>query len=580
MLMYPFIVEPNLGLMNQGVLWSAIYLLLFLLVIICIYRIWKFSDNDFVEIDHRNNNEGGSQVELTWIQRIRWAALAFVPTSLLISVTSHISTDLASIPLLWIIPLTLFLLTFIIVFSRNPVIKHDWMLNVQAYFLPVLVAFLFFVFGDFKIHLLVHIAIFFICAMVCHGELAKCKPPAKYLTEFYLYMSIGGAIGGATTAILAPVVFNEVYEYPIGIVFACLIRPLIGASDKKIISSDFIIPLTLSVVSVPVLMITLSYGIENRFALLAACLLFVINMMSAITSRERPIRFAFGIAVIILLSRTVVGDLSSHGNVTQVQSERSFFAVHKITHDKESGLHFLRHGTTIHGVQELDQERWRRPVSYYHENGPAGQFFSKFNSGEGSKDIAVVGLGLGTLVCYKKPDQKWRVFEIDPVVVRIAKNTKYFHYMEKCGAEVPVVIGDARQTLQKEEDNRYDLLVLDAFSSDSIPMHLLTIEAISMYTQKLKEDGILLMHISSRHFDLAKLIGRQVENKKLHAKVQYFDGDTENEIIESPSIWVVVSTDETAVKSHTTHTGWEDLPDHHDIQVWTDDYSNILQLLR
>lgn len=580
LLSYPFIVEPNLGLMNQGILWSVIYLLLVLLVIVCISRIWKYGESDFAESDHKSIKESGSRVAITWFQRVRWIALAFVPTSLLISVTSHISTDLASIPLLWIIPLTLFLLTFIIVFSRNPLIKHVWMLNVQAYLLPVLVALLFFVFGDFKMHLIVHVAIFFICAMVCHGELAQSKPPAKHLTEFYLYMSIGGALGGATTAILAPVVFSEVYEYPIGIVFACLIRPLIGAFNKKVKKSDLIIPLTLSVVSVPALMIFLSYGVENRFALLAACLIFVINIMSTITSRGRPIRFAFGIAVIILLSRTIVGDLSDHGSVTQVESERSFFAVHKITHDKESGLYFLRHGTTIHGVQEIDQERWRRPVSYYHENGPAGQFFSKFNVAESSKDVAVVGLGLGTLVCYKKPDQNWRVFEIDPVVVQIAKNTKYFHYMEECGAEVPVVIGDARQTLRKERDGSYDLLVLDAFSSDSIPMHLLTVEAISMYMQKLKEDGILLMHISSRHFDLAKLIGRQIENTKLHAKVQYFDGSTENEVIESPSIWVVVSDDETAVESHTTHAGWEDLPDHHDIQVWTDDYSNILQLIR
>ncbi len=567
LLAYPVLVEPYFGLKQQGAYWSYFFAFLVCVIALCAFALHKQYKPNLLS--------PGLTATTPMAQKLRWIAFAFIPSSLMLSVTTHITTDMGSSPFMWIIPLALYLLTFVIVFSRKPVLKHDWMVKLQSYLLLLVPILLFQQLSDYRVYLLLHLITFFTCAMVCHGEMVKIRPAAARLTEFYLFMSIGGALGGIFTAIVSPLVFDSVYEYPIGFVLACLARPVLQDGLKGRIRNDFLLPLVFGISVYAAFKFGMASDLsENAKAVFSKALLFA-SALAVFSFSIRPLRFGAGMAVLIYLGLAS----SASGTLHTLETDRNFFGVKKIQSQKSPDLVLLRHGTTIHGAQQINSALWREPISYYNKDGPVGTVFGELNRLGQIQNVGIVGLGLGIITCYRQPGQNWRVFEIDDLVVSIAKDTQYFHYLEQCGPDVPIVIGDARLSLQDEPDNFYDLLVIDAFSSDSIPVHLLTKEALLLYMSKLSARGRLLLHISNKHLNLAPVLGNVMVNNGYSGRIQFFAGDKDNYLVKQSAIWVVMSRNEESVDFLSSRKEWRKLPTDKNVGNWTDDFSNLYRSL-
>jgi hypothetical protein len=486
-LAYPLLVEPNLPLPAQSRAWSLGLALVAAGIGVC----W---------LGYRRHPAAGPAAEEpvsapSWSQRLRWVAFAFVPSALLLAVTAHITTDLASAPLFWVIPLALYLLTFIFAFASRPPLPHALMLRLQ----PLLIIPLVIVSAMMQsIWLLaLHLAFFFITAMVCHGQLARQRPPAANLTEFYLYVSLGGVLGGIFNALIAPVIFPDIWEYPLLLVVACLARPASEAGNARARSADLYLPVGLLAGFT-----ALIYGGElPAWALVSA---LAVGAIVLLRFSERRVRFALGVAACLVVEQFVAAG-------STLATARSFFGVNRVRLVEDGTLRVFQHGTTVHGAEFVDPGRETIPLGYYNQAGPFGRFFAAL-ADRGIKHVGVVGLGAGDLACYAKPGQTWTFHEIDPAVERIARDPRYFHFLERCGNDPRVILGDARLTLHGVPDGYYDVLVIDAFSSDSIPLHLLTREALALYRNKLAPDGVLLFHISNRYLDLAPALAALAED--------------------------------------------------------------------
>jgi hypothetical protein len=501
-------------------------------------------------------------------------ALAFIPSSLMLGVTMYLTTDLASIPLLWVIPLALYLLTFILVFARRPVPPHSWMVGALP-MTVVLLALAMCLQTTQPIFIPVHLLTFFVAAMVCHGELVRHRPPARHLTAFYLAMSLGGVLGGIFNALIAPILFDWVAEYPLALVLACLARPVVGplARTPRDLASDLVIPLALGVLMAGLVPRFLPFT-ESQAASLGLKFAFGLAAFLCYTFRDRPVRFALGIGAVLLASQVAV---NVYGPV--LHRERNFFGVLRVAQDARGSYRRLIHGNTIHGQQSLDPGRRREPLTYDHRTGPIGQIFEAFAERSARPDVAVVGLGAGTMACYAKPDQRWTFYEIDPAVVRIARDPRYFTYIEDCRARsCDVILGDARLRLREAPESGYGLIILDAFSSDAIPVHLLTREALRLYRSKLADGGLIACHISNRYIDLAPVLGVLARDAGLVARVRS-DLDLSPEQVEDgklPSAWIVMAARGADLGALAKDPRWREPRSRPEEAVWTDDFSNII----
>jgi hypothetical protein len=481
LLAYPLIVEPALPLWQQSRDWSFGLGLLALGIAFCWvgYRSRTTADPVTAEAAPRPSVA----------ERLRWVAYAFVPSSLLLAVTAYITTDLASAPLFWVVPLALYLATFIVAFSRRPLLPHGLMLRLQPLLMiPVVLL-------SVGLHnvwlLLLHLACFFVIAMVCHGELARSRPAARDLTEFYLWISLGGVLGGLFVALLAPLVFPDIWEYPLMLVAACAIRPAGIAAGKRAWRGDLLYPaLLLSGLLALLLLGNLPIWLVFVAAAVAALVLVKFS--------ERRWRFAFGVGACLIFAQ-----LLSSGET--LATTRSFFGVNRVRLMEDGALRVLQHGTTVHGVESTRPGDQSTPLGYYSHKGPFGQFFAAA-AGRNLLRVGVVGLGAGELACYARPGQSWIFHEIDPAVEHLAWDGRFFHFLQACGNNPRIVLGDARLTLGDMPDHGYDLIVIDAFSSDSIPLHLLTREAFALYQRKLAPGGTILFHVSNRYLDLAPVV--------------------------------------------------------------------------
>ena len=571
LLSYPFLIEPNIGLVAQRSYWSIGYGILCLLILGCAIFLWRRQsiapNNEPVITD--------VDTELSWKTKLHWLALAFVPSSLLLGFTNFISTDIASVPLLWIIPLVLYLLTFILVFSHWADKIHPFMLALQP---VVLLPFIAFSFVDpgalpFWINLIIHLLAFFLAVMVCHGELAKNRPHTRHLTTFYLIMSFAGMLGGIFNTFVAPFIFNAVYEYPIMIVAALLLRP--GINIRKF-ELQTLLPILLLCLGLTVYLFnenlsqSLIYSATNALILLAGL---------SYTFRSKPLTLALLTAVIIFFSLSI-----QHLLTHTLFQERSFFGVLAVRenvlineNNRPEKYHELFHGTTKHGAQRLGSRLQTIPLTYYSLPGPIGQLFSVFDAQNNHWEIGTVGLGAGALLCYAKPQQHWTIYEIDPLVIKVAQNPKYFTYLKHCSHNSTMVVGDARLSLANEPDKKFDLLIMDAFSSDSIPTHLLTREAMALYFAKLKNNGILAFHITNRHLQIKKVISDHARQLKLSALIQEFKPQHEKPLVIATD-WVVMAkkpgTLNPLMQSNLGH--WQKLPLYFDMKPWTDDFTNII----
>lgn len=573
LLSYPFLLEPNIGLVEQKLFWSFGFGFLCLLIIACSFVLWR---NQQATTD-KSSAEIESEEDLPLSTQLHWFALAFVPSSLLLGLTNFISTDVASVPLLWIIPLTLYLLTYIFVFSKWADKIHPIMVWLQP---VVLLPFIAYSFVDpgaipYWLNIIIHLTAFFLAVMVCHGELAKNRPHTKHLTHFYLIMSFAGMLGGMFNTFVAPFIFNAVYEYPIMIVAALLLRP--GLRTQKLGLQE-LFPVLLLCIGLGIYFFSdklsqeLVYGATNGLILLAGLIY---------AFRSRPVTLALLTGVILFFTLGIQNLIS---NV--LFQERSFFGVLSV---RESVLmnenkhpekyHELYHGTTKHGAQRLAAHLQTTPLTYFSRQGPMGQLFKAYDNQNNNWEIGVVGLGAGALACYAKDNQHWVQYEIDPLVINTAKNTDYFTYLKRCSKNTTFSVGDARLSLNKEVDQKFDLLMLDAFSSDSIPMHLLTREAMELYFTKLKPNGILAFHITNRHLELKKVISDHVKYLKLSALIQEFKPKQDLPLVFATD-WVVMAKQaevlEPLRKSQSGH--WQKLPLYFGVKPWTDDFTNIIEI--
>jgi spermidine synthase len=696
---YPWLIEPSLRLAQQSLWWEAAYGCLVALTASCAWLMWRSkparvgsaaSGNPSSTAisakrtkQHRKVGSGAgrkaaegnsdeppnpAQMPVTVWRRLRWIALAFVPSSLMLGLTVFITTDIAAIPLLWVIPLGVYLLSFILVFSRLPAFIH----TVMVLLLPLIALLLAcMMLSNYKpdlhsilppgfshpivVEIVLHTLLLFIVAMVCHGELARDRPAAAHLTEFYLWLSIGGVLGGLFNAILAPVIFPGIVEYQLALVLATLLMPPLGkaagdassgffidlvmaavlavaafifftvgmyhvqgqvaeyeksAQDIKAAGEtvpewmdpyiaklegeipnfiagrrsvagfvllaplgwflsrnwrgrrrwfDLILPLSMGLVT-----FSLLFAFQNRgwkFELfreflrdhtqgrlyppeniLLIALVFGLPALLCYLFVERPMRFAFAFGTFVL-----VCNLYDMRNTTRLHQERSYFGVLHIYDYTEDGhqYHRLHHGTTIHGMQCMDNKgRQADPLTYYHRKGPVGHIFGTYP--ELTHNYAVIGLGTGTMSAYGGPENKVTFYEIDRNVKRIAENPDFFtfltDYNKRRGEPAQIVLGDARLQMEKAQpDEKYGIIIVDAFSSDAIPVHLITQEAVRILFDKLAEHGIVAYHISNRWLKLQPVLYNIVKEEKLAALIREDSGDGGEWY---SSTWVVLARDE------------------------------------
>jgi hypothetical protein len=570
---YVTLIEPNLTLSAQARLWAAGYGVLAGLILACAFAL-RPTPAPAVATKPAEGERIGTG------ERVRWVALAFAPSSLLLGVTTYLTADLAPVPLIWVVPLTLYLLSFIVAFANPPA----WVQRGCARALPpAIVATL----GLMVVRsvaplwatFLVHLATFFLAATACHTALAGRRPSAGRLTEFYLAIAVGGALGGLFNALIAPALFTWVAEYPLGLAMVALLVPASGGragprgtEERAARWLDVALPMLLGGVAyaAPRLWSHHPPALLLLFPL-AACLLFV----------RRPPRLALGLATVAVVN----ADYQDAAKNVVVR-ERSFFGVLRVSADYPAGRNTLAHGSTVHGMEWRSPSPQLRhlPLMYYFPTGPIGQLFRAYEGTPVTRRVGLIGLGIGALAAYGKPGQEFTFFEIDPAVARIARDPAYFHHLEDCRARWRVVLGDARLSLSREPDGAFGLIVLDAFSGDAIPMHLLTREALRIYLAKLAEGGLIAVHISNNSLDLAPSLQALARDAGLVGldRNETIGQIPANELYlgRTLSHWVVLARRPEDLARLAGQPGWLPLKGPHLTTVWTDDYSDLFRLLR
>ena len=571
LLSYPVLLEPMLTLHAQNLLWTVGYGLLILLIGVCGFLLLRAPP---LVLALNDGDEAAPAP--SWLQWGRWVFLAAVPSGLLIAVTAHISTDVAAAPLLWVLPLSLYLLTWVLVFQSRPLLPHVWMLKLQPLAIAGVVVLLA-IGGEQNLLLTLggHQLCFFIIAMASHGELARTRPPARYLTGFYVALSFGGMIGGLFAGLVAPFTFSWIAEYPILLALAALCRPWQPSRRGAML-------LWVAAMVAALVLIALAYRTGAAETLLESWRVWAIGagaaMAAVLAVAMRLERFQLAALVALGLVLVRVYPLDEG----RVETVRSFFGVHKIVVTPGGYYHVLMHGTTIHGAEKFLNDDGTRvtgrpePISYYHSDGGIGRAIAAIRARKsGPLRVAVIGLGAGTLACQAKPGETWKFFEIDQTMVDTARNPKYFTYLSACMPDIKPVIGDARLTFAREPDAAYDLIVVDAYSSDAIPIHLATQEAMAIYKAKLAPGGAVVMHVSNRHLELASVVVGIADANGMKSWVYNEDSGRDAEYIFNTNV-VVSARKPEDVGSLASDSYWQSTPPTPGEWVWTDDYSNVL----
>ncbi|MCC6946466.1 MAG: fused MFS/spermidine synthase [Bradyrhizobiaceae bacterium] len=567
LLSYPFLVEPLTALSQQTRFWSGLFVALIVLIALC----------GLLLVQTRNAlpavPRDGGKAEQTpgWKDALIWIALGAVPAAYLVAVTAHISTDVAAVPLLWVLPLALYLLTFVIVFQTKPIIPHDVFLKIQPYAVALLLAAL--IFKDLNnifAVIAINLGAFFVTAMVCHGELVRRRPAARHLTSFYLWLATGGVIGGIFSGLIAPNIFNWVAEYPLLIVAGLLCRP--GLTIPREWRAWLSMLGALALVAFAVLCIRV-LGIWPD-ALSFRGMVGVVLLVVALFLAHDTLRLAGAFACVLVL---IYAYIAETGTVTTV---RSFFGVHKIYESISggAGVRVLMHGTTIHGAQRIEHvvaQRRGRPatITYFGPQSPMAAAFDGVKKNKGRPiRVAVVGLGTGTVACFLDQEDALDFYEIDRTVVQIALDPAKFEFVSSCKPDSRVILGDARLMLEDAPDAHYDLIVMDAFSSDAVPVHLLTREAMALYLRKLAPGGMIVSHVMNRHMELASVVAGIAAANGAATRVMHSSYFESEQYIFGSSVAAVARTDEDfGVLRNSGDWAMQEPAG----RVWSDDYSNI-----
>lgn len=582
---YPLLLEPSLTLEQQQwvfLIGTAAYMLL---VVGCAAMAWHGTAS---AVPGTPAASPTAPEPLPRQRILRWVFLAALPSCLLLGVTTHVSTDLAPVPLLWAVPLALYLLSFILVFSRWPLAAHRLVGRITpSLLLFVVLTLLLQASEPFWLVVLLHLGAFMGVCLVCHGELAQDRPPAEHLTAYYLWMSLGGMLGGVVVALLAPVLFHRLgmLEYPLALLAAAMVRPrcMNNGLHAWLEATDLLYVLALLGAA-----LALVAGVSAWWSWPAepdpqgyltqrwmrGGLIFGLPAAAAFALARRPLRYALALGALFIASAFDRGELGR-----TLHMERNFFGVVRVTLSPDGQFRRLVHGNTIHGQQRTDDPPDRpRPMTYYHEKGPMGHLFAHLPP-QRLKRVGIIGLGTGALAAYARPGQQWTFFEIDPAVVRIARD--YFGFLDACRADsCDIVLGDARRQLLRRPDDHFDLLVLDGFCSDAIPIHLLTREAFELYFQKLAPGGLLAVHISNNHLDLPPLVARIAADLGPQLAVRYcYDiaSDEQRADGKSDSQWMLLAEREQDFGSLARTPYWEKVPVTPG-PIWRDNFANVLRV--
>jgi hypothetical protein len=606
LLLYPFVVEPALPLLtpggslarlhllpwSQSTLWTVSYLAVGVLVIgsgIAMLR--RPAEIPIAPV------EPEAVASVPRFERLRWLALAAIPASLVLGATQFITTDVAVVPMFWVVPLAAYLLSFALAFSRTTLLPERFW-GIALAILATGVALTFWVstppYARWLLSL--HPVVVFTAGMACHRRLAALAPPPFRLTEFYLWIAAGGVLGGAFNAIAAPVIFPDIMEYPLAIVAACLATPPVSrGNDRRARILDFAGPAALAAIAIALpLMFGNAGPAETQPVRLTLAL---IPCLLALTFVRRPLRFALALAVLF-----AIGWKQSWIEGTVIYRDRTFFGMlHVIEHDGPTVLlpgaagrvqprmrcRSFVHGTTRHGTQGLSEELRRVPTSYFHRTNPIGQLFAAYGAQGLLNNIAVIGLGVGTLAAYGEPGRSMHFYEIDPEIVRLARDPSMFTFLQDSRANLSFTIGDGRLEIAKAPDGSFGLIVLDAFSSDAVPVHLLTREAIALYLRKLRPGGVLAFNITNANLDLSPILDALTADGGLAGLIQEGRIENQEQLLEGkdPSKWAVIAKDRAALAPLEYDARWRSLPSQpgrtpDPRYVWTDDFSSLFTVVK
>jgi hypothetical protein len=570
---YPLLVEPMLAIRAQSWLWTAGYVLVALLIAGCATLLPRRAGAE-PHVAHTSPPAGRRRV-------LHWIALAFVPSGLMLATTTFLTTDIVAVPMLWVLPLGLYLLSFSVAFRESRLVP-----DLSARLVPVLLL----MFGATLIaghqqyayvNAGIGLALLFLVAIALHSRMYELRPAPDRLTGFYLAMSVGGALGGVFAGLLAPILFDWTYEYPLLVLAAgalvpqIFLLPLLGRLWRgtgqvyriKVLATALVVALLVWI------------GIANPGEMLGAMheqIAFVAVALVGLASVGARIPYVIALAGGLFLFggyRAVEMSLSDAGT-------RSYFGVYSVS--DYAGERRLAHGTTLHGIQ-LAGSRSKMPTTYYVPGSGVGQAMEALPRLYGpAARVGVVGLGTGTLACYARPGQQWRFYEIDPAVVGIARDSGTFTFLRQCLPDAQIAIGDARLRLGEAPTASLDLLALDAFSSDAVPMHLMTAEAFDTYGRVLAPNGLLLVHISNRFLALSPVVAAAAQRGGWHAaRIVYHPGALEQIDEASVSDWIALSKDPKILAALTAgNPGWTPLAPAPGFTGWTDDYASVVPLMR
>lgn len=585
LLAYPLLVEPALALARQRTLWSVGYAVAIALTAACAISLRRTStrgtDPDPVSTRTVPPTTSLDSAPPSRRVRLTWLILAAIPSSLCLGVTQHLSTDVAAAPLLWVLPLSIYLLSFVVAFASRPILDLGSLARLAPLIVVVLV--LVALVRGFRLPAFalvsVHLLGLAILATLCHSILALRRPHPARLTEFYLVVALGGALGGVFNAIVAPAIFHGVYEYPIALVAAIATRallpveraPMPRAARAASLVLDAAIALAIAS-ALPILYrLTGRAGIDDGSVRVGiAC---GVPVLLLYLTKDRPVRFAL-VAAALFLSSHLLPDASG----TTLRRVRTFFGVYRVS--STGAAITITHGTTVHGKQFTDPSRRADPLTYYHRDGPLGSLWASLGP-ERTRRVGAVGLGAGAIAAYTQPGDALTFFEIDPAVARIARDPALFTHVADAKGDVSVVLGDGRRSLAAAPPASFDLLILDAFSSDAIPMHLLTREALAVYRRALAPDGVLAIHASNQFLDLPPIIARLAEDAGLEALSRWDDRVTPIESIRTgrlQSHWIVLARPADMPPSLRSR-GWLPLAPSPGTPLWTDDAASIVPII-
>jgi hypothetical protein len=654
LLAYPLAVEPLMRVADQAWVFATGFAAVAVLVAVCGRAAANPLRPPSLTLTPQAEASNG---DISTRRKMLWLALAFVPSSLMLGVTTHLTTDIAAIPLLWVLPLALYLLTFIIAFARG---SHT-LLGLLSNATPV--ATLLLVFGvtsgielSVFLQVLIHTGVFFLVALTCHTRLAAVRPDARHLTTFYLWVSLGGVAGGVFNGLLAPVLFPQVIEYSTALAAGCLLLPPTRAKDEAPgaenreglrLMVDLMVPFAMVLVCFGLRVFDgmppaewvnkqVAAGLNWLFGLSPLSLrvdvrtigLFVVfapPCLIAFAFADRPVRFGLAVLGILFIHHYTMGV-----NKATVANARSYFGVLRVWDDRpvldygngemEVRMRVLGHGTTVHGRQFLsnapgyDGSAIDEPLTYYHRHGPVGDLFRDTLARHPDARVGAIGLGTGSVSAYLGGEQSITFYEIDPMVKRLVDNQPgddgYFSYLGRArerGAAVDFVFGDARLTLARQTERKYHLLLVDAFTSDAIPIHLLTVEAMRVYGDRITDDGLIAVHVSNRYLRLEPVVAAIAEKCGLVCRERTDDCE---EVRHGRSVskwgvapgrtsctWIVLAkTPARLDPQYTTfaepgvaavlggtaaaQTRWVGIPTHPGVDAWTDDYASVPQVIR